>query len=301
MSLSVIARADVVVEGGSLAVFRFGDPDPAGAPAKVLAVHGITANSRAWLAVGRRLEGRAELLVPDLRGRGRSRALGAPYGMAAHARDMLAVLDHFGLEKSVVVGHSLGAYIIARLAVDHPERVSSLVMVDGGLTIPGIERVDPQRFIDGFLGPALARLRLTFPDREAYLEWWREHPAISGSDIADEDLIAYADHDLVGEEPNLRSGVSEEAVRGDAAELLGMGEPAHRLTHPARLLCAPRGLVNDPNPMQPISLVNSWAAEAPEQRQAASVPDVNHYAIVMGEAGAKVVAGAIAKALGEGL
>ena len=94
-SLSVIARVDVAVQGGSLAVFRLGDPNPVRAPAKVLAVHGITANSRAWLAVARRLEGRAELLVPDLRGRGASNALGPPYGMGAHARDMLAVLERW--------------------------------------------------------------------------------------------------------------------------------------------------------------------------------------------------------------
>jgi lipase len=298
--LSAIARADIAVDGGLLPVFRFGDWSRGPAPPKVLAVHGITANSRAWLAVSRRLEGRAELLVPDLRGRGRSRGLGAPYGIAAHARDMLAVLDHFGLEKSVVVGHSLGAYIVARLAVDHPERVSSLVLVDGGLTIPGTEGVDPQRFLDAFLGPALARLRLTFSSREEYHDWWRAHPAISGSDIADEDVIAYADHDLVSEAPDLRCGVREEAVRGDASELFGMGEPAHRLTQQVQLLCAPRGLVNDPNPMQPLSVVSAWAAEAPERRSAVCVPDVNHYTIVMGASGAKVVASAIAEAVGDG-
>lgn len=297
--MSAIARADVAVDGGTLAVFRFGDSSRTRAPARVLAVHGITANSRAWLAVARRLEGRAELLVPDLRGRGRSSALGAPYGMAAHARDMLAVLDHFGLERPVVVGHSLGAYIVARLAVERPERVSSLVLVDGGLTLPGTEAVDPQRFLDAFLGPALARLRLTFPTRSAYHDWWRAHPAISGSDIGAEDLVAYADHDLAGEEPNLRSAVSEQAVRGDAEELFEMGKPTHRLTVPAQLLSAPRGLLNEANPMQPISVVNAWAAEAPELRQAISVPDVNHYTIVMGDAGAKVVGDAIARAVGD--
>jgi pimeloyl-ACP methyl ester carboxylesterase len=297
-SLPAIARVDVAVQGGSLAVFRLGDPNPVRAPAKVLAVHGITANSRAWLAVARRLEGRAELLVPDLRGRGASNALGPPYGMGAHARDMLAVLDHFGLERSVVVGHSLGAYILARFAVEHPERVSSLVLVDGGLTLPETAAVDPQRFLDAFLGPALARLRLTFGDRAEYHDWWRAHPAITGSDIAVEDLVAYADHDLTGEEPNLRSAVSEKAVRGDAEELFEMGGPTHRLTLPALLLCAPRGLLNEPNPMQPMSVVNAWAAEAPELRRAISVPDVNHYTIVMGDAGARVLANSIAEAIG---
>jgi pimeloyl-ACP methyl ester carboxylesterase len=296
MNSSEIERHDVDVEGGKLAAYALRAPGERTAAAdrpKVLAVHGITATSRVWLAVARKLHGRAELIAPDLRGRGRSNALGAPYGLASHARDLLAVLDRFELERAVLVGHSLGAYVIARFAVDHPERVSALVLVDGGLTIPGVERVDPQEFIDAFLGPALARLKLVFPTREAYHEWWRRHPAIAGSDILDEDVVAYADHDLTGKEPNLRSSVSEASVRGDTSELLEMGKPAHRLTVPAQLLCAPRGLLNDPNPMQPLEVARAWAAGAPAQRQASAVPNVNHYTLVMGTAGATAVAAAI--------
>jgi pimeloyl-ACP methyl ester carboxylesterase len=296
MSSSEIKRHDVGVEGGKLAAFAIrarGGRGSAASPPKVLAVHGITATSRAWLAVARELDGRAELVAPDLRGRGRSNGLGGPCGIASHVRDLLAVLDRFELDRTLLVGHSLGAYIVARLAVDHPERVSALVLVDGGLTIPGIEGVDPQEFLDAFLGPALARLKLAFPTREAYHEWWRRHPAVAGGDVLDEDLVAYADHDLIGEEPELRSSVSEASVRGDAAEMLEMGKPAHRLTVPAQLLCAPRGLLNDPNPMQSLAVVQAWASEAPSRRQAIAVPGVNHYTIVMGAAGAAVVAGAI--------
>ncbi|MDQ6818311.1 MAG: alpha/beta fold hydrolase [Actinomycetota bacterium] len=299
MSSSAIARHDVDVRGGRLAAFLFsagGERGAGDSPAQALAVHGITATSRAWLAVARQLAGRGQLVAPDLRGRGCSRGLGAPYGMASHASDLLALLDHFELDRAVLVGHSLGAYIVARLAAEHPERVSALVLIDGGLSIPGIETVDSQRFVEAFLGPALARLRLTFASREAYRSWWRRHPAIAAGDIADADLIAYADHDLVGEEPNLRSSVSEPSVRGDAAELPEMGEPAHRLTVPARLLCAPRGLLNDLNPMQPLHVARAWAAEAPQLRRATSVPDVNHYTITMGHAGASVVADAIDQA-----
>jgi hypothetical protein len=114
--------------------------------------------------------------------------------------------------------------------------------------------------------------------------------------VADEDLLAYADHDLVGYEPELRSSVSEAAVRGDAADLFEMGEPAHRLEVPTTLMCAPRGLLDDPNPMQPLELVEAWAAEAPAQRLAIQVPDINHYTIVLGR-GAATVAGTIISAL----
>jgi pimeloyl-ACP methyl ester carboxylesterase len=287
-----MARLDVDVPGGRLAAFRFGAAR-ADAPA-VLAVHGITANSHAWRPVARALGDRAALIAPDLRGRARSSELPGPYGMAAYVADLLALLDRLDLQRSVVVGHSLGAYAVARLAADHPARVRAAVLVDGGLTIPGIEDVDPQAFIEAFLGPAVARLRMRFKSHDAYHDWWRAHPAMAGSDVADADLVAYADHDLVGEAPELHSSVSQETVRADAAELFEIGAAAHRMRVRASLLCAPRGLQNDPNPMQPLPLAREWAEEAPEQRRALLVDGVNHYTITLGAAGAAAVADVIA-------
>lgn len=293
--MSASRRVDVPVEGGSLAAFRLGS-GPAGAD-PVLAVHGITANSRAWLPVARALDGAAELLAVDLRGRGASSALGPPYGMGPYTRDMLAVLDRCGIERAVLVGHSLGAYAVARLAADHPERVRAAILVDGGLTLPGIENVDPEAFVTAFLGPALARLELTFATREEYHAWWRSHPAFTGDDVSEEDLVAYADHDLGGEPPHLHSTAAKEAVRADAHELFEIGKPAHRLTVPVEMLRAPRGLQNDPNPMIPASLAAAWADADPARRRAREVADVNHYTIVMGSVGARAVAQAIVRAL----
>lgn len=282
-------RLDVPVAGGSLAVYRLGTAEPV-----VLAVHGITSNSHAWVAVARALAGRASLAAADLRGRGRSAELPGPYGVTTYVRDLLAVLDRLELENTVAVGHSLGAYIVARLAANHPERVRAAVLVDGGLTIPAARDVDPQTFIDGFLGPVLARLRERFPSPEAYHDWWRAHPALKGGAVTDRDLIPYADHDLVEAGPDLRSSVVEQAVRADADEVLEIGESAHRLTVPATLLCAPRGLLDEPNPMQPLDLVREWAAEDPDRRRALQVPDTNHYTLIMSERGARTVAETVA-------
>ncbi len=171
-------RVDVPVAGGVLATCRLGAA--AQAPA-VLAIHGITSSSRTWLPVTRALRGRAAVAAVDLRGRGASRTLPPPFGIAAHVRDMLAVLDHLGLERPVVVGHSLGAYIAAALAEAHPDRVAGLVLVDGGLTIPEARGADPGPFMEAFLGPTLARLQMTFADPAAYREWWSAHPAMAGS------------------------------------------------------------------------------------------------------------------------
>jgi lipase len=295
--LSAIERIDVPVAGGALAAFRLGIGPGTACDGRVLAVHGITANSRAWLAVARALEGQASLLAVDLRGRGASSALPRPYGMKAYVHDLLAVLDHCQIEQAVLAGHSLGAYAVARLAADYPERVRAAVLVDGGLTNPGVEDVDPEPFLAAFLGPALARLELSFDTPEAYHVWWRAHPAFADSDVADEDLAAYADHDLGGEPPELRSTVARDAVRADAHELFEIGQPAHRLAVPAELLRAPRGLQNDPTPMIDASVARAWVDAAPHLRRVAEVPLVNHYTIVMGAAGAGAVAQAIVRGL----
>jgi pimeloyl-ACP methyl ester carboxylesterase len=284
-----IKREDVVVDGGELACFRLGESE--GRPLAV-AVHGITANSRAWLPVARALGDRAGLFALDLRGRSRSSALPGPYGIEAHVHDLLAAIDALELERVVLAGHSLGAYIVVRFAASYPDRVQSLVLVDGGLPIPGGEDLD----LDEFLGPTLARLKLRFADRAAYRAWWREHPAVRDSDIADQDLFAYADHDLVGPPPEMRPSVAEEAVRADGADLVHTAEVAYSLDVAARLLCAPRGLMDGPNPMQPLALAQSWAAQRASQREATLVPDVNHYSITLGARGARAVADAIAAA-----
>jgi len=293
----VTKRIDVPVAGGTLAVYRLGAAAP-DAP-QVLAIHGITSSSRTWLATARALGGRASLLAVDLRGRAASARLPPPFGLAAHVRDLVAVLDHCGVQRAVVAGHSLGAYVAARLAVEHGDRVSRLVLVDGGLTIPESEGADPEQFLQAFLGPTLERLRMTFSDHPAYRAWWADHPALAGADVDARDLDEYAAHDLIGEPPRLRSSVNPQVVRDDGLDLFGAGD-ASSLTVAAVLMCAPRGMVDDPNPMQPIALVQAWAAADPGRRRAIAVPDVNHYTIVLGRSGARMVADEVARAVARG-
>jgi lipase len=160
-------------------------------------------------------------------------------------------------------------------------------------TAAAIERFD----VTAFLGPAVARLRLTFESREAYRAWWRAHPALADGSVADADLDAYADHDLTGEAPALRSSVVEECVLGPANDLLGVGETARRLAVPATLLCAERGLLDEPSPMQPLEAAQRWAADHPATRRVVFLPGLNHYTITLAERGASAVAEQITAAL----
>lgn len=287
-------RINVRVAGGELAVYRMGATAP-DAP-RVLAIHGITSTSRTWLATARALGERAALLAVDLRGRGASSALPPPFGLDAHVRDMLAVLDAAGLDRAVVAGHSLGAYVATRLATTAPDRVARLVLVDGGLEIPGSRDRAPERFIEEFLGPTFDRLGLTFRDAGAYRDWWAAHPAVAAADVEPADLAEYAAHDLTGEPPHVHSSIGAQVVHDDGADLVD-ADDAERLTVPAVLLAAPRGMVDDPDPMQPFDAVQRWAGADPRRRRAVLVPDVNHYTIAWGARGARALAAEIAAAV----
>lgn len=279
----------VPVPGGELTVRRLGSGS-----GPVLAIHGITGSSQSWAPVARALSGRVSLAAVDLRGRGDSAGLPGPFGIARHVGDMIAVLDAIGLPRALVVGHSLGAYVASALATAHPDRVAGLVLVDGGLTVPGSEGADPEAFLEAFLGRTLERLRTTFPDRDAYRRWWSEHPAIRGGDVAAADLWRYADYDLAGEPPEMHSRVNAAVIAPDGTDLFGLPGAA-AVTGAATLLCAERGMTDDPHPMQPLATVRAWAQADPAHRRAVPVAGVNHYTITLGARGAEAVAAEIAR------
>jgi pimeloyl-ACP methyl ester carboxylesterase len=281
------AALDVPVAGGNLYVGRWGD-----GPNVVLAAHGITGNHRSWQAVARALGPEVTLVAPDLRGRGRSAHLGGPFGMRAHAADLVAVLDHLGLERCVLAGHSMGAYVAVVAATAQPERFPAVVLVDGGIALPLPDGVDPDAMLAGVLGPALARLEMTFADRAAYHAFWRDHPALVEPGAWNADTEAWLDHDLVGEEPELRSSAALDAVRFDGTELLVDDEvrQAYRALHqPTVLLRAPRGLLNQVPPLLPDELIDPLRVTWPI-RMEMLVENTNHYSIVLAPRGAAAVA-----------
>jgi pimeloyl-ACP methyl ester carboxylesterase len=256
----------------------------------VLAVHGITANGLAWSRVAELLGGAVTLLAPDLRGRAGSRDLPGPYGIARHADDVAAILEAVDADDAVLVGHSMGAYVAALAAVRHPARVSEVVLVDGGLSFPLPDGMDPGDVLAALLGPALDRLGAAFPSRAAYREFWRAHPAF-GFDWSPA-VDAYVQHDLVGDGP-FRSSCVPEAVRVDGAEMLV--DPAatgaiHALPMPGVLLYADRGLLDqEPGAYTAESLTG---LEIPVVR----VPDTNHYSILFADDAATIVADSILRA-----
>jgi lipase len=301
-----VTRFELPVAGGRLNVARAGPPRRR-AEGVVVALHGITASHMAWRTTARALVADTEicLLVPDLRGRGRSASLPGPYGFAAHIADLLALLDRIAAPRIVLAGHSMGAYIAARLAADHPERVSSLVLVDGGPPIPVPSDKDPDEVVAETLGPASKRLGQTFPTRADYIAMWREHPAFATS--WDRDVEAYVNYDIesahdAAHPDAVRSVVSLDAVQTDGRELV-LDEESRtaldRVVAPVRLLRAPRGLLDDDRPLIPDDVLAEFAAARPDAHVEV-VPDTNHYTILLGRSpGPARVAAAVRAAVAD--
>ena len=274
---------NVPVDGGELRVLEWGTGKRV-----AVAVHGITASAMSWQAVARHMPPDWTLAAPDLRGRGHSGQLPGPYGLDRHAQDVVAVLRHFG-GRPVLAGHSMGAFV-ALLARDaRPELVRRLVLVDGGLPLPVPDGTDLDAILDASLGPAIERLGRTFGSTEAYLDFWRMHPALAGHWTPD--VEAYIRYDLIGADGHLRSRAVEAAVRADGRELLAekpFAEALSRLTKPTPLLIAPAGLLGTPPPLLPPELVAAWADRVPQLRPQV-IPDTNHYTIMFAREAAAAV------------
>lgn len=94
----------------------------------LLALQGLGADSRGWIAQQRALGSRFNLILVDNRGVGGSDRPQGPYELEAMATDAVAVLDHLGIEAAHVMGASMGGVLAQILGVRHADRVRSLVL-----------------------------------------------------------------------------------------------------------------------------------------------------------------------------
>jgi lipase len=272
---------EVPVAGGTLTVARAGPPPGNGVPV-VLALHGMTGTHMVYRTLARELSnGRPMcLLAPDLRGRGRSADLPGPYGMAVHVADLIAVLDHAGADRAIVVGHSMGCNIAARFAADHPERASAVVLLDGGLPLitekfvgDGADDSEPPGLFD--------RFERTWDSVEEYLAYWQNHPALKH--VWDEDIDAFVHRDFVVDEQGVRCVAKVKVVLTDVQDLMLDGrtwKAVTRVRAPVRLMRAERGLYDD-DPVIPLPELDEFLRDHP-QVSVDLVPDVNHFTLLIG-------------------
>lgn len=123
----------------------------------IVAVHGVDGHHQAWAGVAEALAGSRTLIAVDLRGRDAS-AHNGPYGVAAHADDLAAVIDASGFTDVTLLGHSFGGHVVARLAADRPAGLAGLVLVDGGPPRVAPDEMAPEALVAGALSNIVPNL-----------------------------------------------------------------------------------------------------------------------------------------------
>ncbi|MPY58049.1 alpha/beta fold hydrolase [Streptomyces spongiae] len=111
---------------------------PSEAPA-VLLVHGWGGDGREWSPHAEALADRFRVIVPDLRGHGRSEVPARGNTPAEMAEDLAALIRALGTGPVVAVGHSMGGQVVNLLAVHHPDAVRSVVALDPAHGAQGAE------------------------------------------------------------------------------------------------------------------------------------------------------------------
>jgi pimeloyl-ACP methyl ester carboxylesterase len=260
----------VAVDGVALAVHEWAGRGPA-----IVGVHGLTANHTCWASLADALAPDFRLIAYDLRGRGDSDRPASGYSLAIHGQDLGGLLDHFGLRRAVVMGHSLGAHIALRFAAREPRRVAKLVLVDGGLDVRA-ELLDS-------LAPAIGRLGLEFPSLEAFLDRMRSLPMFAGR--WNDYLERYFRYDVeVLPSGAVRSKVArhaiEEELRNLARERLWVYH--HQVRCPTLILRAPDGLLTATDCLMTEEEGRAMAHAIPRARLVV-VPHTNHYTVLLGK------------------
>ena len=156
-----------------------------GAP--MLLLHSLSGNAHVFdglVAAG--LAARWRLLVPEMRGRGRTDAPPGGYGLDEGCADLVALLDHFGLQKVTICGHSFGALLGLYFAAMHPERVEGLAMLDAGTSMhpaaPAMSAAALVRLDKGF--PSLQAYELFFRMAPFVRPWYAEMEGFVRADVA---------------------------------------------------------------------------------------------------------------------
>ncbi|HUQ46645.1 MAG TPA: alpha/beta hydrolase [Gemmatimonadaceae bacterium] len=220
----------VTIGGQTTHYLDYPGPQPS-----VVLLHGLSANANEFCGlVNAGLGASHRVIAPDLRGRGQSGKPASGYSMGQHAADVIALLDHLGLDRVVMGGHSFGALLAIYLAAHFPERVSRIIVIDAAIVFhPDVVEL---------LKPSLARLARVLPSADAYMEEMRAAPHVVG--FWDDAIEGYFRAELHSNP----DGTVQSITSANAVEqaLLGVQvEPwadlVARVRHPAILLNASEG------------------------------------------------------------
>jgi len=119
--------------GLELSCFEQGDPR--GIP--LLLLHGYTDSWRSYRPLLAELPYSIRVIAVTQRGHGDSSKPASAYGISDFAADVPVILDRLGIERAVLLGHSMGSLVAQRFAIDHPDRTLGLVLIGAFRAVAG--------------------------------------------------------------------------------------------------------------------------------------------------------------------
>jgi pimeloyl-ACP methyl ester carboxylesterase len=241
---------------------------------EILCVHGITANSRFWDCLASALTPHHRVIAMDLRGRGLSEKPPTGYSIKHHCKDIAALMDDQGLERPVVMGHSLGAFISLVFAAQYPERVDRLILVDGG----GKLSEDQMAKVFAGIKPSLDRLGKIFPSFETYLSLMKQAPYLQPWNLYMETYFRYEIEEVQG---GIRSRVHPNHIEEEAKNLkeVDSREFYKKVKSPTLILRATKGMLAEDDLLLPEDVVEQMVREIPNAKRV-DVEGANHYSIL---------------------
>jgi haloacetate dehalogenase len=232
----------------------------------VLLLHGYPQTHVMWHRVAHALATRFTVVCPDLRGYGESEA---PLSDAAHAayskresaKDQVELMRRLGFDQFAVVGHDRGARVARRLALDHPQAVTRLAVLDIVPTRAIYEQLDQSRATAVWryfllVQPFDLPERLIGSDPGFYLRWTWNEWARDASALAPE---ALAEYERCFDAATIHASC-EDYRAGATIDLVHDEEDAGRLACPVLVLWSASGLGSS------YDVLGLWEREAADVR-----------------------------------
>ena len=240
----------------------------------ILCIHGLTANCRCWDLIASSLIPHHKVIAIDLRGRGLSDHPPSGYSIEHHCKDLLALMDDLGLRKTVLMGHSLGAFISLVFTAQYPERVDRLILVDGG------GKLSDRQMAKVFAGikPSLDRLGQIFPSFESYLASLKQAPFLQPWNFFFETYFRYEIEEVEG---GVRSRVHPKHIEEEASNLKKVDSSQYypRATAPTLILRATKGMLAEDDLVLPKDVANRMVSRIPNAK-CVDLEGTNHYSIL---------------------
>lgn len=239
----------IAVRGGEMRLRTGGS----GAP--LLLLHGNPQTHAMWHRVAPELARHFTVICPDLRGYGQSfkpeaTPDHAPYAKREMAQDMVELMQELGFGRFDVVAHDRGARVAHRLALDHPERVSRLALLDIIPTIEHFERAD-MAFGMGYYHWFWLAQPHPFPENvidAAPVDWFRAHTSREPKDDGFFHPQALSDYLAAVGDPDMIRGMCEDyraAATIDLEHDRESRDKGLKITCPLLVLWGAKGKIGD--------------------------------------------------------